>query len=263
MISQQSAISYQLSAKKSNLPIRSCHCERSEAISKCEIPRGVYPEPSDKILRYAQNDRRRRARNDKLQVLSNQKGIALVMVLVLSAIALAIMAGLIYMLTSGTQISGIQKRYKTALEAGVGGAEVSYQVIGARGNPNIPYISFTQTATDPCLTAKLNTRTSSANWVNCDYAKASSLRIDPDDSATYDWSFDLGASPTYRVYAKIVDTVEGNSGGDEGLLKHGVVSSGSGEVAVMSIPYLYTIEVDAQDSANPAERAKLSILYQY
>ncbi len=61
--------------------------------------------------------------------LLNEKGIALVMVLVLSAVVLAIMAGLIYMVTSGTQVSGIQKRYKTAIEAGVGGANITFQVI--------------------------------------------------------------------------------------------------------------------------------------
>jgi len=76
---------------------------------------------------------------------------------------------------------------------------------------------------------------------------------------------DLGASPypTYRVYAKIVDTVEGNTGGEEGLLGKGVVYAGSGEISVMKIPYLYTIEVDAENATNPSERAKLSILYQY
>jgi hypothetical protein len=87
----------------------------------------------------------------------------------------------------------------------------------------------------------------------------------PSTSTTYDLRFDLGTSPypTYRVYAKIVDTVEGNSGGDEGLLKGGVVLVNTGEIAVLSIPYLYTIEVDAENRDNPSERAKLSILYQY
>jgi len=47
------------------------------------------------------------------------------------------------------------------------------------------------------------------------------------------------------------------------LLKHGVVSSGSGEITVVSIPYLYTVEVNAENRDNPSERAKLSVLYQY
>jgi len=239
-------MSNQQSAKKSNLPIRSCHCERSEAISS--FYNEITSHPSG-------------VRNDKLRTLNsklrNEKGIALVMVLVLSAIALAIMAGLIYMITSGTQISGIQKRYKTALEAGVSGADVTFQLITLRGDPGIPSINYFRNISDTCLTDKLIKST--INWnASCD----SSITV---SDTFYDMRFDLGAapSPTYRVYSKIVDTVLGNSGGDEGLLKTGVVLVNPGEVQVMSMPYLHTIEVDAQNLANPAERAKLSILYQY
>lgn len=218
----------------------------AEAIPKNEVPRF--------------------ARNDRLGVVLNENGIALMMVLVLSAIVLAIMAGLIYMLISGTQISGMQKRYKTALEAGLGGADVVYQFIGSRGNPGIPNINFnfSPAFTIGCMTAKLTTTTSSANWAACtNYNNATSLTINPADNTTYDMSFDLGTGPIYTIYAKIVDTVEGNSGADEGLIKSGVVSSNTGEVTVMSMPYLYTIEINSENAANPAERAKLSVLYQY
>jgi len=195
--------------------------------------------------------------------LLNNKGIALMMVLVLSAISLVIMAGLIYMLTTGTQLSGSQKRYETAVEAGTGGADVIYQMIAARGDPNIPLTNFLITASNvggvDCLTPKLNNPTSS--WPA---ACSNSVTIDSNTQSTYDMRFDLGggAFPTYRVFAKIVDTVAGNSGGDTGLLKSGVVSS-TGDVSVISVPYLYTIEVDAENQANPSERAKLSILYEY
>jgi len=74
---------------------------------------------------------------------------------------------------------------------------------------------------------------------------------------------ELGATTKYTVYVKIVGTVEGNSGGDEGLMNKGVVSGTSGEITSMSYPYLYAIEIDAENSANRAERAKLSVLYQY
>jgi hypothetical protein len=200
----------------------------------------------------------------------NEKGIALVMILILAAIALAIMAGMIYMITSGTQVSGLQKRYTTALEAGKAGADVTYQFIGARGDPGILNINFYQTLSSACLAAKMNFATSSTDsngWSsNCsNFSNTTSMSINKDDPSTYDMYFDLGSSPypTYRVYSKIVDTVEGNSGGDEGLVGKGVVASGSGEVQVVSRPYLYTIEVDAENRDNPAERAKLSILYQY
>ena len=199
-------------------------------------------------------------------ILKNEKGIALVMVLVLSAIILVIMAGLIYMLTTGTQLSGMQKRYKTALEAGVGGADITYQIIGARiDNPvqlegEFNFLpSFNITTTQACLNNKL--LRSTANWTACG-SDSTSLTIDPSNINTYDMSFDLGAGPTYTVYSKIVDTVMGNSGGDPGLDGGpGVVPTN--EVPVESIPFLYTIEVDAQNQTNPAERAQLSILYQY
>ena len=203
------------------------------------------------------------------------------MVLVLSAIILVIIAGLVYMITSATQISGIQKRYRTALEAGKGGADITYQVIGLRGETSstdalrdsLSPISLSLNTSNSCTTlptsyctsigsytgiaAKLNLPTSC--WSGCN----NSQTIDPKDTATYDISFQLRGTPLpYNVYSKVVDTVLGNSGADTGLLKSGVVSSNAGEVTVMSIPYIYTIEVDAENTGNP-EKAKLSILYQY
>ncbi|MEW6418817.1 MAG: hypothetical protein AB1480_11970 [Nitrospirota bacterium] len=226
----------------------------------------------------------------------NEKGIALVIILVLSAIALAIMVGLIYMITTGTQISGMQKKYKTAQEAGLGGADVAYEFIGLRGDaPKTCALLSELSAISPAiktptlctgtniggvtfsgLAAKLNTP--STSWSSaCD---KDSFVINPSlsctsaicpnltgtsSSCTYDMSFDFtaGMYSTYRVYAKIVDTVEGNSGPSEGLLGAGVVTAGSGEVTVVSKPYLYTIEVNAENLSTPSERAKYSILYQY
>jgi hypothetical protein len=80
---------------------------------------------------------------------------------------------------------------------------------------------------------------------------------------------DLGTTNIYNFYAKIVNTVEGNTGpdgtggGTEGLLNKGVVSSGVGEIPVMQKPYLYAMEVVASNSTNTSERSKFSILYQY
>jgi hypothetical protein len=204
----------------------------------------------------------------------NESGIALAMALILSVIVLAIITGLLYMITSTTQISGMQKRYKTALEAGIGGSDAIFQLISTRGDPfdatTATYLKYLRTTSDACLTAKLNSTTDATNWGACAaYAKATSLTIDPNDPASYDMQLKLGdplginPKKEYIVYSKIVDTVEGNSGGDEGLLKSGVVNANTGEVTVMSVPYIYTIEVEAENAANPSERAKLSVLYQY
>ena len=215
--------------------------------------------------------------------LLNEKGIALVMVLVLSALALAIMSALIYMLVAGTQTTGIQKRYKSALEAGLGGGELTFQLIGIRGESSgqTAFLNSLQnagigtaadiiktpaacngtsgSATYTGFTAKLMTGTST--WSG---ACNSSITIDPEIPTSYDMVFDLGIiGTTYRVYAKIVDTVEGNTGGDTGLWKSGVVSASTGEVAAQTRPYLYTIEMVAENPYNPDERSKLSVLYQY
>ena len=195
------------------------------------------------------------------ETICNERGIALAVVLILAAISLAIMAALVFMLTSGTQISGAQKRYKTALEAGRAGAEVTLQMIAARGNPGLTGITIDLPASDvggvDCLLDKLTKST--AAW---DPVCSTASTIDPALATSYDMVFDLGSIPTFRVYTKIADTIEGNSAGDLGLIKSGVVNS-TGEVVVMSKPYLYTIEVDAENKDNPSERAKYSILYQY
>ena len=204
----------------------------------------------------------------RTRIINSEKGAALLIVMIFSAIALGMMVGLIYMITSGTQISGMERRYKIALDAGMGGAEVSYQLIAARGNTLDAALTgpLALTVTTTCstlgipactdignytgLAAKLNLPTSC--WSVCD----SAVTAGPGAS---DMSFVLGS---YTVFGKIVDTVVGNSGTDEGLLKDGTVNA-SGEITPMSLPYLYTVEIDAEGTANPSERAKLSVLYRY
>ncbi len=182
----------------------------------------------------------------------NERGIALVVVLLLMVVALVMTGGMLYMLSRGGYMAGMERRYKTALEAGIGGTDVTLQLIGGRGvltmqpGNNLVINGTTATKLD-------NPTTAWAATVD------RSVSITPDNAATYDARFDLG---DYRVYAKIVDTVQGNSAGDEGLLKSGVVTS-TGEIVVVSMPYLYTIEILSQRVSNPAERAKLSVLYEY
>jgi hypothetical protein len=226
-----------------------------------------------------------------MKQIRNERGIALAMILVLAAISLAIMTALIYMITAGTQVSGMQKRYRTALDAGVGSADLAYQFIATRGdntvvnalNAQLSIINPAVTTSGSCtgtsslgtpftgLAAKLNAPTfkpdGTPNWSSACAGGSviDSVMIIPGTSTSYDFQYDLGSSPypVYRVYTKIVDTIEGNSGGDEGLLGKGVVTSGTGEMQVMSRPYLYSLEVNAENLSSPSERAKLSVLYQY
>jgi len=192
-----------------------------------------------------------------MKILRNEKGFALAFVLILAAIALVMTLGMLFMVSRGSYVSGQQKRFRTAVEAARGGIEATLQMIASRGNLAGTYDSL-NVALDNDIGTKLGSPTD--NWVGLN----SSIAIDPGDPSTYDMRIDLGTGPeTYRVYSKIVDTVEGNSGADEGLVKAAVVNTGSGEVIVMSIPFLYTIEVLSQSQTNATERSKFSVLYQY
>jgi hypothetical protein len=200
--------------------------------------------------------------------LNNEEGIALVMTLVLSAVVLAMMSGLVYMVTVGTQVSGVEKRYKTALEAGHGGADVTIELLNAGEDPGIftdgdghdfsmPALNVGGT---DCFDQKLNFHRE--DWpAACD----SGVAIDPSNVTTYDMIFSLGTEPLkYNVYSKIVDTFRGNTTrGSAAWKTTGVVVSETGKIKVQPIPYLYTVESHAENSSNPAERAKLSIVYQH
>ncbi len=199
----------------------------------------------------------------------SQDGVALMMTLMVSAIALSVMASLMYIMVSGTRISGLNKRFTTALEAGRGGQAVVLEYIGTRGLPDDEFmnaISFDSSGTsDTCLGDKLNKAT--VDWESaCD----SKITINPSDDQTYDFKFELDA---YTVYAKIVNTIEGNTsagGRSQKWVTTGVVTAGGGgaggggSIEVVPVPYLYTIELDARKGTRAdAEKAKLSVLYQY
>ena len=182
----------------------------------------------------------------------NEKGVVLIFVLLLALVGIITTAGLMHMLARSGFVSGHQMRYSTALEAGRGGVEATLQVVADRG---LDTMGLTNLVLGADLGTKLINPTGS--WgVGVDSASA----INPVVITSYDIRFDLG---DYRIYSKIVDTVDGNSGADTGLLKAGVVNAGSGEVTVMNVPYLYTIEELTETTGKASERAKLSVLYQY
>ncbi len=211
-----------------------------------------------------------------MRILKDKKGSTLLVVLVLSAVALVVAAGLLYMLTQGTKTSGSSKRYKTALEAGRAGADVVRQLINSRPTTSapfsIPLANFTVVDNNRLTnsaTGKLYAST--ANWpVTSPIGTNTSISIDPLNNSTYDVSFSLG-NPAYTVYAKITGAVKGNSasgggrlhGGGTGDAKWSGGGGTSGSISAPSSPFLYSIEVLALNASNPLERAKLSILYQY
>lgn len=205
--------------------------------------------------------------------LRNEKGIALVMVLVLSLISLAFVSAMLYMITQGTQMSGAMRMVRTAEEASFGGAAISADFVkdniapALHGGPVVPGLAergvlpapFLATSSDACLAQKLTLARSL--WSQCN---AQNLLLDPVEKP--DFRITLGG---FSAVGKIVDMVEGNSdtgglvtgGGD--LRETGVVRSDSGVITPPQIPYLYSIEVQAQDSTSARERSRVSVLYAY
>ena len=207
----------------------------------------------------------------------SERGVVLLVVIVLSAIVLAVMTSLIYMITVGTQVTGIEKRYRTAHDAAFGGWAAFGQLLATRGSSSDVSTFFSSLASaglNPSITndaactgtteaglskygieAKMMTR--STTW-----SAACGTNITTTASSA-DLTMTLG-SPKFNVYAKIVNTFPGNTASSgAGLFGQGVVFNNSGVIAAYPMPYLYAIEVDAENTLNPAERARLSILYQY
>lgn len=186
-----------------------------------------------------------------MKTLRNEKGFALAFVIILAAIALVFTFAMLSMVSRGSFVSGQQKLFRTAVEASHGGVDAMLQLISERGAVTTP---FPSQWVAPGIGTKLSGPI--ATWTGLD----NSFTIDPLTLSTYDMRIQLGS---YLVYSKIVDTMQGNSGADLGLRTGGVSSTGSGEVIVVSIPYLYTIEVLSQGVTNPTERSKISVLFEY
>ena len=129
-----------------------------------------------------------------MKMLRNEKGFAMVFVLILAAISLAMTIAMLIMVSRGSYVSGQQKRFRTAVEAGRGGMEAMFQLISGRGNPDNTLFSMPNPA---AVQTKLAGPI--ASWMGLDNAST----INPAVATSYDMTIDLGA---YRVYTKIVNS---------------------------------------------------------
>ncbi|MGQ9812782.1 MAG: hypothetical protein ACUVQ2_05210 [Dissulfurimicrobium sp.] len=203
--------------------------------------------------------------------LKNEKGVALITALLLAVIGLLMVGGLFMMLKGGIWSSGSQKRYKTALEASYGVLDiVTRDVIPkAIGNTATSLSSLGNYSgllkartTDACFTDKLTKSNTGANW-SADCILNSLLIPTANADMVFHFQFPEPQS-AIDVFAKIVDTVPGNSSTSGVQLEgQGVASSGSGVVPPQHLPYMYRIEIQGQNTVNPMENAQLSVLYAY
>jgi Tfp pilus assembly protein PilX len=222
----------------------------------------------------------------KPMLINNERGVALLMVLLIATITLAVTSTMLYMLTQSTRYSGMQKRHATAQEAAMAGTRVAMNYILNRGELAFKQemaikIGFEDYLTEECQKAKIQQNTSF--WPAC----SSTLQLAPGDTSTYDNSFILG---NYKVSTKIVYTFEGNTqggsksvddlGGGGGVTDRfvktcvvhcGLAGTGSraasggiaGEIQQQVFPATYVIEVDAVNTLRTTESAKLSVLFQF
>jgi len=218
-----------------------------------------------------------------MRIVKNERGIALVLVMILALIGLAIVSSLMYMMTTGTRSSGAEKFYRTADEAAFGGARIATDLVlnnfdsaVAGASLIAPFAGQLGTAlgNNACLTQKLSLPpgTGFANWTQCN---ANSRNIDAADNP--DMTFQVAGVPnTYNVFTKVVDTIEGNTagvasggpsgggatgGGSGGLSTGGVGGGGASIVTPPRRSWIYRIEIQAQDSVNPQERSRYTVLY--
>lgn len=188
-------------------------------------------------------------------ILGNERGVALVMALVLGLIGMLMIASLLYMAGTGIWTSGSKKRYQEALESSHGGMNFFAKEIIQRGLGGTPLSAMgnyngvlTPLITDANFTAKLTT--------------TGVYPAIPAD-ATLTLTF-TAPTPNIIVNTTILSTSRGNSGTSENVLVGGgVVSNSSGTVTPQHFPYLFQTEIQSQSVTGTRERANLSAIYAY
>lgn len=209
------------------------------------------------------------AASEKPSILGNDRGIALVMALILGLIGMLMIVSLLYMAGTGIWTSGSKKRYQTALEAshggmnffakeiiqrGVGGTTLfgmgTYGGIFDPGNPG--------PTDNTAASAAFNTKLTTTGIIG----DAGYPVSNPD--ATMTLAF-VAPNPNMTINAAILGSSRGNSGTSQNVLVGGgVVNSNSGTVTPQHIPYLYQTDIQGQSTLLfSRERARLSSVYAY
>jgi hypothetical protein len=202
-------------------------------------------------------------------VARDERGIALVTALLLTMISLAMTISLLYMISAGITTTGSIKRYRTAVEAAYGGTELitkdmipfilqNYSSATLIGSLQSTYsnASAVVSATQQCLQAKITKST--ANWpATC------SNTLNPMSKTDITITLPGANNQPFNVYAKIVDTVAGNTDLSGVQLLGGGVTASQSFITPQPMPFVYRIEVQGQRQNNPLEKSDVSVLYAY
>ena len=202
---------------------------------------------------------------------SDNKGFALVTSLMLTLISLTVVLSLLYLITQSIQLSGLNKKYKTALEASYGGTEIftkdilpfvmrnySSASMTTELQANFAAVGLQVVTSQNCLQAKLTKSTS-------DWPAACNKSLSPKDSPDIRYSMQAAAAGgnPFNVYSKIVDTTNGNTDISGLQLEGAGVAEAQSVLSPQHFPYIYRIEIQGERSTNATAQANLEVLYAY
>lgn len=206
-----------------------------------------------------------------IKTFRNEEGIALVSALMLGVIGMLMVASLLFMVDTGTWLSGSKKRYRMALDAAHGGMdfftkEIIQRGLGGTGLATMGNfgIGFTPTISDANFNTKLTTRGDITDgfWPYDPTVLPNSAVPFGATDATL--TFPFPNAPNIVVATTITNTSRGNSGtAPNNLQGGGVVNNNAGTITPQHIPYLYQTETQGQNPANPIENARISAVYVY
>jgi len=203
-----------------------------------------------------------------MKCLHNNRGIALVTAITLSLIALIVVMGILYLITEGTHTSGSRIMYNSVVDASNGGAEIIMQeIIPKIVNDKIAAIDTTILTSgfsldSTCLKEKITKN--SAEWLT-----SCSKNWDPRTNPDFSFKLRGAYGHDFKVYSKIVDTVQGvHPPQDAPYSRTKVTLSGGGgvsEKAPAEPPptFVYTLEISAEKASNPIEQGNLTVVYEY
>lgn len=223
---------------------------------------------------------------ENIMRLKNERGIALITALMFTLLSLGIIMLLLYMITQGTKMSGAQKRYKTAVEASYGAADlVAKDIIPQMFNtystattlPNIVNaFSGSLTMTLPAANCTQQKRMFPTSQWDTTVCGPTTKTLEPTISPDMTFKLpSLTGETGYIVFTKITDT---RCGGDaalgqkctnsvekvfEGLDVGLATSATSPTITPQHLPAYYRIELQAERVNNPREKGQLSVLYAY
>jgi hypothetical protein len=219
-----------------------------------------------------------------MKYLNNEKGIILVLVLLIAFMGLAMVAASLYMATLGTQMSGYTKQYRTVEEASYGGTQIFTEYMNNMGTFNLPTITagiyqfpagcncenggtpkdLNAGNAETCRCDKMCLPTAQWNLNLC--GENPHVSLDPTVVSDLQANFPSTANSQWTVFAKVVDTVQGNTD-TSGIVKSGqlesggVVDSNSGVSSPAANPYIYRMEVRAEATNNPTNLSNFSVIY--